>query len=385
MQYKWVLSRFFAKLSSLYGYVKYFWNIIKELSFIIRYQPLKGRGLLFNLIFSLTIAGIITSIDVFLKNYEVAFVEMIFEFLVNSFLVFIGLVVLGYPIIILLKYVNSRFPWSTAWLKRTLIDVLLILLIAIVSAFIFSLIAKGNQGLSADWSAGFAKFFTFSFIACMTFILLVEAIVFFNERQMYLNKSEQLLRENLQTKFEVLKNQINPHFLFNNLNVLSSLVYQDPKVADRFIIEFSKIYRYILDMQAKAMVSLESELNFLDSYTYLLKQRFKDGITVKKEISSSLLQKKIPPLTLQLLMENVVKHNIISMEHPLTVYLKEEDDRLIFKNKITLRNQSEKLSGLGFNNIQERYKLVSSRSVTIQKEDGFFLVSLPLLDMEEDD
>jgi two-component system LytT family sensor kinase len=110
----------------------------------------------------------------------------------------------------------------------------------------------------------------------MTFILLVEAIVFFNERQMYLNKSEQLLRENLQTKFEVLKNQINPHFLFNNLNVLSSLVYQDPKVADRFIIEFSKIYRYILDMQAKAMVSLESELNFLDSYTYLLKQRFKD-------------------------------------------------------------------------------------------------------------
>ncbi|HBH22668.1 MAG TPA: hypothetical protein DDY13_04515, partial [Cytophagales bacterium] len=125
--------------------------------------------------------------------------------------------------------------------------------------------------------------------------------------------------------------------------------------------------------------------NFLDSYTYLLKQRFKDGITVKKEISSSLLQKKILPLTLQLLMENVVKHNIISMEHPLTVYLKEEDDRLIFKNKITLRNQSEKLSGLGLNNIQERYKLVSSRSVTIQKEDGFFLVSLPLLDMEEDD
>lgn len=385
MQYKWVLSRFFAKLSSLYGYVKYFWNIIKELSFIIRYQPLKGRGLLFNLIFSLTIAGIITSIDVFLKNYEVAFVEMIFEFLVNSFLVFIGLVVLGYPIIILLKYVNSRFPWSTAWLKRTLIDVVLILLIAIVSAFIFSLIAKGNQGLSADWSAGFAKFFTFSFIACMTFILLVEAIVFFNERQMYLNKSEQLLRENLQTKFEVLKNQVNPHFLFNNLNVLSSLVYQDPKVADRFIIEFSKIYRYILDMQAKAMVSLESELNFLDSYTYLLKQRFKDGITVKKEISSSLLQKKILPLTLQLLMENVVKHNIISMEQPLTVYLKEEDDRLIFKNKITLRNQSEKLSGLGLNNIQERYELVSSRSVTIQKEDGFFKVSLPLLDMEEDD
>jgi two-component system LytT family sensor kinase len=385
MQYKWFLSRFFAKLSSLYGYAKYPGNIIKELSFIIRYQPLKGRGLLFNLIFSLTIAGIITSIDVFLKNYEVAFVEMILEFLVNSFLVLIGLVVLGYPIIILLKYVNSRFPWSTAWLKRTMIDVLLILLIAIVSAFIFSLIAKGSQGLSADWSAGFAKFFTFSFIACMTFILLVEAIVFFNERQMYLNKSEQLLRENLQTKFEVLKNQINPHFLFNNLNVLSSLVYQDPKAADRFIIEFSKIYRYILDMQAKAMVSLESELNFLDSYTYLLKQRFKDGITVKKEISSSLLQKKIPPLTLQLLMENVVKHNIISMEQPLTVYLKEADDRLIFKNKITLRNQSEKPSGLGLNNIRERYKLVSTRSVTMQKEDGFFIVSLPLLDMEEDD
>ena len=385
MQYKWFLSRFFAKLSSLYGYVKYPWDIIKELSFIIQYQPLKGRGLLFNLIFSLTIAGIITSIDIFLKNYDAAFAEAMLKFLLNALLVFIGLVVLGYPIIILLKYVNSGFPWSTAWLKRTMIDVLLIVLIAIVSAFIFSLIAKGNQGLNADWSAGFAKFFTFSFISCMTFILLVEAIVFFNERQMYLNKSEQLLRENLQTKFEVLKNQINPHFLFNNLNVLSSLVYQDPKVADRFIIEFSKIYRYILDMQAKAMVSLESELNFLDSYTYLLKQRFKDGITVKKEISSSLLQKKIPPLALQLLMENVVKHNIISMEHPLTVYLKAEYDRLIFKNKIALRNQSEKLSGLGLNNIRERYELVSTRSVTIQKEDGFFIVYLPLQDMEEDD
>ena len=354
----------------------------KKLSFDIQYQPFRSRVLLFNVVFSATISGIITSIDIYLDNFEVAFWIMIGMYLINTILVMVGLTVFGYPIILLLKEINKKLPWTTYRFRRVMVDIALIIAISIVSAVIFGLLVKERGNLNSSVINTLSSYFTFSFIACMTFILIVEAIVFFNERQTLRNKNELLLQENLEARYEVLKNQINPHFLFNNLNVLSSLVYQDPKMADRFIVEFSNIYRYILDMQSKMLVRFEKELEFLDSYIYLLKQRFHDGIIIEKHITQKYLERKVPPLTLQLLMENVVKHNIISPENPLTVYLAEGKDVFIVKNKIALRNQAKVTSGIGLKNIKERYSLVSSRTLNISDENGYFEVTIPLLKID---
>ena len=374
-----VLNRFFTILNGIHVRGKYLSQTVRDLSYSIEYRPLKGRGFLFNLIFSVTISGIITAIEIYQSGFNVPFWSMIGRFTINSLLVMLGLTVFGYPIILLLKKVNLAAPWYTYRFRRIMIDFMLILGISIVAAIFFGLIVKNPQSQGYSILSILMRYFTFSFIACMTFVLVIEAFVIFNEGQMLKAKNEKLIRENLESRYEVLKNQINPHFLFNNLNVLSSIVYQDPKLADKFIVEFSNIYRYILEMQNEVVVSFRQELEFLDSYIYLLKQRFHEGIIIKRQMSDINLEHKVPPLTLQLLMENVVKHNVISTDHPLTVYFIENDETFMVKNKIALRNQSKTQSGLGLKNISERYSMLTNRSVTVAETHDYFSVTIPLL------
>ena len=370
---------FFPKLDISSKYSQFSLRAFKNLSFLIKYQPLKGKGFLLNLIFSFTISGLITTIDIYQNNFELSASGTFGRLLLIAVLTMVGLTVFGYPIVISLRKINQKFPWSEVWMTRLIVDISLIIIISILSAIIFSLVLKDQGNARFILKTNLFKYFTFSFIACMTFVLMVEAIVFFNQQQHYLNRNEMLARENLETRFEVLKNQINPHFLFNNLNVLSSLVYQDPKLADQFIVEFSNIYRYILDMQGKTLVTVQEELAFLDSYVYLLKKRFQDGILIVKEISDNNLARKVPPLTFQILMENVVKHNIISAKNPLTVSLTEEGNTLIFQNNVVVRNHHQAISGVGLKNIQERYSVLGSKSVMISESEGYFKVMLPLL------
>lgn len=193
-------------------------------------------------------------------------------------------------------------------------------------------------------------------------------------------KAEQLRREATQAQFAALKNQVNPHFLFNSLSILTSLVEIDTRLSVQFINRLSKAYRYILEQRDSEQVSLKTELDFLDSYAFLLNIRFDDKLQVLPQVTSEeAIRYGIAPLTLQLLVENAVKHNQMSAEKPLVVSIYLEKDNLVIANPIQLRPQQEASTGLGLENIVNRYKLLTDRPVWTGEVDGNFVVKIPLL------
>jgi two-component system LytT family sensor kinase len=180
-------------------------------------------------------------------------------------------------------------------------------------------------------------------------------------------------------KFESLKNQLDPHFLFNSLNVLTSLIGENPTQAERFTTKLSKVYRYVLEQRNKDLVPIEEELKFAKTYMELLGMRFEDAVkfNIPDSISNDAL--KIVPLSLQLLLENAVKHNVVSSSKPLTINIYEEGNYLIIENNINPKEAIGKSTKVGLQNIADRYGLITDKGVKIENNNQTFKVSLPLL------
>lgn len=221
-----------------------------------------------------------------------------------------------------------------------------------------------------------------------TVAILITLIIsmFIHGRAFYLNwkhallREEKLKNESLRSQYESLKNQVNPHFLFNSLNVLSSLVYDDQQKAVAFIRKMSDVYRYVLDKKDQELVPLDEELNFLKSYVYLQQIRFGNNFQIEITEEGN---GYVPPLALQLLVENAIKHNTVSEARPLHVQVQITEDRIMIKN-----NVQEKLSkdstGIGLNNLRARYQYLTERPVEILSDPKEFKVSLPLLQVKNE-
>ena len=194
-------------------------------------------------------------------------------------------------------------------------------------------------------------------------------------------KAERFEKESAQAQFAALKNQVSPHFLFNSLSILSSLVQVDADLSEKFIDQLSRAYRYILEQKDNELVTLKTELEFIQAYVFLLKIRFDSKFDVAINVPETLwTQYKIAPLTLQLLVENVVKHNQMSSERPLHVQIRVEKDNLVVENVLQPREQTDASStGVGLQNIVNRYALLTPRPVSIGPDEGMFVVKIPLL------
>jgi len=199
-------------------------------------------------------------------------------------------------------------------------------------------------------------------------------------------QSNKLQEENLRTQLNSLRMQLDPHFLFNNLNVLSSLIAKDPRTAQHFLDKFADVYRYVLEFKKEELVPVSEELGFVDAYVYLLKKRFEDQLRIEINVPAGLADSFfIPPLSVQLLIENALKHNKLSTENPLHVEVFIEDE-----NWLTVRNTyaprpeaSIKQGKMGLDSIRKRYAYLSALNLKIHQDDSFFVVSLPLLEIEE--
>lgn len=193
-------------------------------------------------------------------------------------------------------------------------------------------------------------------------------------------RAERSEKEAALSQFEALKSQLSPHFLFNSLSILTSMVHEDADLSEKFVKQLSKVYRYILEQRDHELVSLETELEFISAYTFLLQIRFENKFEVKIEISSTDQKRyQIPPLTLQLLVENAVKHNRMSVQEPLKVQVYTEDEFLVIKNIWQPRDQAETSTGIGLPNIISRYALFTDRTVWYGRQNDFFIVKIPLL------
>ncbi|MEM7374782.1 MAG: histidine kinase [Bacteroidota bacterium] len=194
-------------------------------------------------------------------------------------------------------------------------------------------------------------------------------------------KSEQQEKENILSRFETLKNQVNPHFLFNSLNVLSSLVHEDPNLAEDFIGKLTKVYRYVLDLKDQVLVPLEEELAFIKSYFFLHQIRFGNKLRLYVQIPQEDRNMLLPPLTLQLLVENAIKHNIITHDHPLTIEMYTENGtNFVVKNNFQPRKQEMVVStGIGLQNLKARYQFLSESQPSFSQDQNYYIAKVPLL------
>ena len=279
-------------------------------------------------------------------------------------------------------FLNWKWDWITQTRKR--------LLTGIVSTIIYTttIVLLVNyyrmvivQGHAAD------KFFTFPLIWEHLFYIILSlgiaafyhAKAFMQELKHSINQQNQLEKENIASQYEALKNQTDPHFFFNSLNVLSSLVDENPETAQHFIGNLSNIYRYILEQKNKELVSIEDELGFADKYIFLQKIRFEEGIHFDTDISYDQLKQNTIPLALQILLENIFKHNSISEEKPIYIKIFTEDNYLVISNNVNKKAIFQDSSRIGLDNIKARYKHFSENPVVIVNDDKQFTVKLPLI------
>jgi hypothetical protein len=210
-------------------------------------------------------------------------------------------------------------------------------------------------------------------------IAIYEGVYFMNELRQSIEEKEMLKRETLQAQLNALKTQVNPHFLFNNLNTLSAVIPENPSQAIDFVQQLSKVYRHILEVKDEPSILLREELDVLKAYSFLLKTRFGENLDITIEVPEEKLQQRIVPLSLQILMENAIKHNIVSAAKPLRIDIFAENGRLIVSNNLQKKNQPVESTGIGLDNLRNRYRLLSNRQVQVEEGPSSFTVSIPLI------
>jgi sensor histidine kinase YesM len=219
-------------------------------------------------------------------------------------------------------------------------------------------------------------------------IMIYEAISFYLQLQVAVAEKADLMRQHAESQLEGLRNQVNPHFLFNSLNTLICLIPEDAEKAVRFVQQLSKVYRYVLESRDAKTIPLQEELEFLHAYIFLQKERFGENLQVEVGHLDDLADRRILPLSLQMLFENAIKHNVISAEKPLRIELFVEktaggDHGLVLRNRLQRKNQVMDSTGVGLQNIQDRYRILTDRSVEIIISQDYFTVLLPLLPAAE--
>jgi sensor histidine kinase YesM len=273
-------------------------------------------------------------------------------------------------------YMFRKFPDHSQNTRRVLYESGLgLLYVLVISVFLNETICKPYFQYDA-----FLITFRISIVPTTIVFLIYEAVYFFESWKMNVRKSESLMREGVQSQLEVLKNQLDPHFLFNSMNTLAALIDDENTNAQDYLERLSDVYRYVLVSRSKDTVTVEEEIAFVDAYVYLNKIRFRDNLLVSKELSAETLQQHVTPLSLQMLVENAIKHNVTSRENPLTITIREDSDAyLVVENNILEKTTLEKSTRVGLQNIINRYSLLSERRVEIIRQKGLFTVRIPLL------
>jgi sensor histidine kinase YesM len=280
------------------------------------------------------------------------------------------------------NYASARYSWETETQKRLWFGsigsvVLTIVAFGFVRWFV-EVIIYGSS-LENFLAKERLQYYVVALIITVIVSLFIHAFYFYKALQDTKIKEQKIIAGTASAKFDALKNQLDPHFLFNSLNVLTSLIEEDPEQAQRFTTALSKVYRYVLEQKNKDLVYVDEELEFARTYVKLLKMRFEDSIVFDIPDHCSNPEARIVPLSLQLLLENAVKHNVVMASKPLKIRVFEENGSLVVSNNLQEKQVVKKSSGVGLRNIQQRYSILSNRKVTINKTALEFRITIPML------
>ena len=275
------------------------------------------------------------------------------------------------------KYLSKVMPWQNNPLKGLIVRILVSFSYsAIITVLVNFLLSVGFYGATISTYSISLKFVIIMMLITFVITFSLYAIGFFREWKKAIVREEELKRNILELEYASLKNQVNPHFLFNSLNVLTSLVSENED-AVKYIKKLSDVYRYLLENKDKQTVNLSTELKFAEAYIYLHQIRF--GENLKSYINISEKNFSIVPLSLQMLIENAIKHNIISEDKPLSIEISSSDGYIIVKNNLQTKNTRETSLNIGLENIKKRYIYLTNKELVIEKNENSFVVKLPLL------
>ncbi|QBZ98008.1 2TM domain-containing protein [Flavobacterium sangjuense] len=279
-------------------------------------------------------------------------------------------------------YLDKVFKANRFTPKRILIGFLASFLISILVIFLLRIFEDVLvEGISFSAFLSKEQLSNYLVAIILTFIvtLAFHAFYFYKAYAESKVKEQKIIAGTASAQFESLKNQIDPHFLFNSLNVLSSLIEENPDNAQKFTTSLSKIYRYVLEQKDKELVSVSEELAFAKTYMNLLKMRFENSITYELPEGFDNPEAKVVPLSLQLLLENTIKHNVVSEQKPLHIKIYIENNYLIVENNLQKKEVLQDRRGVGLQNIVNRYGLISERKMLIEESPDFFKVKIPIL------
>lgn len=281
-------------------------------------------------------------------------------------------------------WLNEKLPWKDNVGQRIVVEILLIFSYATATQILI-LMVFGQTPVFEELEMDVRYYFEnvlFGNTITLIVISMVEGVYFFRRWKESLLLTEKMKSENMASQLNSLKTQLDPHFLFNSLNVLSSLIKRDTDKAELFIEDFARVYRYVLDVKDEMVVMLNQELKFLEAYANLQRIRFGDALRVSVQINPRPMILYLPPLSLQELVSNAVKHNEVSAERPLKIEIFNQGDTLVVRNNLQLRNDEISSTGLGLQNIEKRYSLLSDKECFFEKTEEHFIAKIPLLEIE---
>lgn len=282
-------------------------------------------------------------------------------------------------------YLNTKYSWVDKTRIRTIMGVISTIFVNVILVLFcnyinFIVFQKHDSSLFFSGDLGLFNWFMINIALLISAILHAKS--FIEEWKKSTRKEvveQKLIAKSANAQFESLKNQLDPHFLFNSLNVLSSLIDENPNQAQRFTASMSKIYRYVLEQKDKELVTVEEEIEFAKTYCNLLKTRFEDSVGFDFQVDENTLKSYVVPLSLQLLLENCIKHNFATSAKPLQIKIYSENGYLLIENNLQQREQVKESAGIGLSNIVQRYALLTKQNVFIEKSPDFFKVKIPML------
>jgi two-component system LytT family sensor kinase len=299
--------------------------------------------------------------------------------MLNSLICTFAGFILAIPDLYVIKKLNKQFEWGERTASRICVQLVMGIIIAVIVSTLITLLFElivGYKEPVIDVLIRNGLIFPAVNILLMA---VFEGWMFFMQNRLNKERAEALSRELLEIRFEVLKNQIDPHFMFNNLNVLSALIDSNPTKAQHFIEEFSDLYRYILDTIEKPVVTVAQELTFIKSYIFLQQMRHGEAIILLDAIPEDIYEAHVPPFSLQIVIENAIKHNVSDTHKPLKIELAYVNGCIEVKNNIQTPISSIPSTGLGQNNLIKRYRLISDMLPVFEAVEGIYIVTIPLI------
>lgn len=301
-----------------------------------------------------------------------------------------GIVAIGFTAIFwlgnraIILFFRKLFPDQRDLGKRLVKQSVVVVLYTFIASMLLGYVEmKLSESDLTTWQhKGLPQMFVVSLASTFFVLTIYEAAYFFFKWKDSIAETERVKKERVSSELEALKNQVNPHFLFNSLNTLASIIPEDPKKAVEFVQKLSSVYRSILDLNSKQVVTLQEELENLEKYIFLMQTRFPENLSVEIKANEESKNCFVVPMCLQNLVENAIKHNVISKKKPLNVVIQTTEEEVSVFNNLQRKITEEQSTGTGLRNIDNRFRLTFGRRIVVEETEHSFGVRLPLVKIE---